>query len=102
MESVRIDHVIENSQRKLSIADDIRIIDEKENCEKSSVTPKVLIEISGGVCSTISSYKPLFRCYRYLRGFRQAVVKIENQNVTIVNKMFFKILTYKTLYFIYK
>ena len=32
----------------------------KKILKKNSVTPKVRIEISGGVFSTISSYKPLF------------------------------------------
>ena len=40
-----------------------------ENFDKSFATPKVRIEISGGVSSTISSYKPQFRCYRYSREF---------------------------------
>ena len=78
MESVRTDHVIENLQRKLKIADDIRIIYEKENFDQSFATPKVRIEISGGVSSTISSYKPQFRYYRYSRDFWQAVVKIKS------------------------
>ena len=69
MESVRTDHVIDNLQRKLRVAHDIRIIYEKENLEKSFATPKVRIEISVGVSSTISSYNPQFRCYRYQRDF---------------------------------
>ena len=111
VESVRTDHVIGNLQRKLRTADDIRIIYEKEIFEKSSVTPKVRIKISGGLSSTISSYNPLFRCYRYFKSlltsrgqdWKQLLTRIKKkQNVRIVNKMFFKIFTYKTLYFIYK
>ena len=47
VESVRTDHVIENLQRKLRIADDIRIIYEKKNLKKILLPRKCVLKFQG-------------------------------------------------------